>query len=87
MKTVIALAAGLVAGAMLAGLVQGCAECTHTVNELEPGTYRLVADPAPAVADTDYQLVYTTDPPEVVETWKRGATDFRNEYAAPPPAK
>lgn len=89
MKTPLALAAGLVFGAMLSGLVQGCAECSHTVFELTPGTYRLVQPTTGTLPtdDSDYQLVYTSDPPEVVETWKRGGTEYRNEYTASPPSK
>jgi hypothetical protein len=36
--------------------------------------------------DSDYQLVYTSAPPEVVETWKRGGVEYRNEYSASAPS-
>ena len=85
MKTLIAFAAGLAVSAMLAGLLPGCEDCTHTVHELAPGTYRM--DPASSGGDPDYELRYSADPPEVVETFTRDRKAYRIEYAASPPSQ
>lgn len=82
MRTVIAFAAGLAVSAMLAGLLPACDECSHTVHELSPGTYRMDI----AVVDPDYELRYSADPPEVVETFTRDRKAVRIEYTASPPS-
>lgn len=83
MRTPLALAAGLAVGAFLSAVVQGCANCTHTVHDVAPGTYRL--EPS-TTDDADYELVYTSDPPTVVETFTRNGTEYRNEYTASAPS-
>lgn len=87
MRTPLALAAGLAAGAVLAALVQGCGDCSHEVYELPPGTYRLDPAASSSSVDSDYQLVYTADPPAVVETFSRNGTEYRNEYTASAPSR
>ena len=87
MRTALALVAGLVVSAVVAPLVQGCKECTHTVHEVTPGTYRMDF-PAGSTDDTNYRLVYTAtaEPPTVVETYNRTGTEVRIEYTASPPS-
>lgn len=89
MRTPLALAAGLSAGAVLAALVQGCGDCTHSVYDLEPGTYRLdvASSSSSSSDDASYRLLYTSDPPEVVETFTRNGTEYRIEYAASAPTR